>query len=443
MVDSYVNGAPSFITKDVQTVMRTLEQQGHEAVLVGGGVRDLLLGRPVHDYDVATSAHPEQVMGYFRRTVPTGVAHGTVTVVVNDTPCEVTTYRVDLGYSDGRRPDAVRFSTDLREDLLRRDFTINAIAMDRHGHVIDPLNGRADLENACIRAVGDAAERFREDGLRIFRALRLRAQLQFQIDVQTRRAMVANAAQLAGVSSERVGQELAKICANAWPLVLDELAFGPYLEQFAAPISQLQQALGTVRENHLWNSQPGKLLARWTAYCARTGPLVESALHIHQRLLMTLCWWLSAWPAANDSTAEVMMRRFAWPKAWSAHVRSAVKFLNTCPDQWTEQRFAETLLSPDKHALWTACLVGDFLDETDSDTLEQHFLRSWRNMPIHGQRQLAISGRELQDLGFSGPAIGACLRRLTSLVLSHDIANRTTDLLSAANSIWESETRTQ
>lgn len=431
--DARISGLSLSLPKQLTLVLQTLEKHGHEAVVVGGCVRDLLLRRPVHDYDVATSARPSEVMGVFNRIVPTGLAHGTVTVWTDDIPIEVTTYRVDLEYSDGRRPDAVRFSTDLTEDLQRRDFTINAIAMDVRGQLFDPFDGCGDLRTSQIRAVGDPSQRFHEDGLRILRALRFRAQLQFQIESQTQQAMVDNAANLASVSSERVGQELMKMAVSAWPLILDDLALGPYLGQFPEPIRTLQTALQAVRENRVWQMDAAHALTRWSDYAQRPCPIATSARAINTRGLTALCLWLAAWPA-TEHQAETMMRQLAWPRSVSTHVRSAGRALTATVGQWSQAQWFEALFSGQRHALWTACVVGDFLDVGKSDALQRRYVQSWHNMPIHDLRQLAVSGSDLAAIGFHGPGIGQCLRELSSLVLSSQLENSANELLAHAKS---------
>ena len=160
-------------------VLDTLQRAGFEAWYVGGCVRDTLLGRPIHDWDVTTSALPEQVLALFPRTVPTGLQHGTVTVLSDSGPVEVTTYRADGDYHDGRHPDGVRFVRSLREDTARRDFTVNAMAMDQRGNIRDFYGGRADLAAGILRCVGAPERRFREDALRMLRACRFAAQLGF------------------------------------------------------------------------------------------------------------------------------------------------------------------------------------------------------------------------------------------------------------------------
>ena len=206
----------------VRDVCRALAAAGHQAVTVGGAVRDALLGRAPGDWDVATSARPEQVLGLFRHTIPTGLQHGTVTVVLprggDHAHVEVTTFRGEGAYSDARRPDHVVFGVPLVEDLARRDLVVNAMAYDPAGDVLhDPFGGRDDLAARRLRAVGDPVARFTEDGLRVMRAMRFAAQLEFELDPATEAGIAPALPSLAKVSRERVADELRKTLATREP----------------------------------------------------------------------------------------------------------------------------------------------------------------------------------------------------------------------------------
>jgi poly(A) polymerase len=194
-----------------ESVIQRLRAAGHEALLAGGCVRDLLLGRPAKDYDVATSARPEEVLALYPNALTVGAAFGVVVVVDPPLQVEVATFRSDQGYADGRRPDAVTF-TDARADACRRDFTINGMFLDpATGEVVDHVGGRADLETRVIRAIGDPRERFAEDHLRMLRAVRFAAELGFDIDPATARAVRDLAPKVAAVSGERVSAELKRL----------------------------------------------------------------------------------------------------------------------------------------------------------------------------------------------------------------------------------------
>lgn len=192
----------------VTECLTTLRRGGFAAHPVGGCVRDLLLGRVPGDWDITTAARPEQVMALFDKTVPTGLKHGTVTVLLGGHSFEVTTFRADVGYSDSRHPDAVVFGGSLAHDLERRDFTVNAMALGVEGEIIDPFGGQADLAKKLIRAVGDPRTRFREDALRMFRAIRFSAQLGFEVESETFSALLLLADSAKYVSGERVKAEV-------------------------------------------------------------------------------------------------------------------------------------------------------------------------------------------------------------------------------------------
>lgn len=205
------------IPSKVETIIHTLEAAGFEAYAVGGCVRDALLGRTPNDWDITTSATPEQVKALFHRTVDTGIAHGTVTVLLDKDGFEVTTYRVDGEYEDGRHPKEVTFTASLEEDLKRRDFTINAMAYNPKKGLVDLFGGQEDLEKKVIRCVGDPLERFTEDALRIMRAVRFSAQLGFSLEENTRNGLAVLAPNLKHVSAERIQVELVKLLVSPHP----------------------------------------------------------------------------------------------------------------------------------------------------------------------------------------------------------------------------------
>ena len=206
---------------DVNSILEKLSEAGYQAFIVGGCVRDMLMGRQPHDFDVTTSARPEQVRAIFdglmlpdgrkAKVIDTGIKHGTVTVLAGGGPVEVTTFRVEGGYSDGRHPDFVEFTGSLQEDLARRDFTMNALAWNPEAGLMDYFGGQQDIEAGCIRAVGDADARFKEDALRILRAIRFASVLGFEIEKKTETAMMADKELLARISAERIQVELTKL----------------------------------------------------------------------------------------------------------------------------------------------------------------------------------------------------------------------------------------
>lgn len=205
------------IPEKAEIILHTLEEAGYEAYVVGGCVRDSILGRSPDDWDITTSAKPEEVKALFRRTVDTGLIHGTVTVMLDKEGFEVTTYRVDGEYEDGRHPKEVSFTASLEEDLKRRDFTINAMAYNPKRGLVDLFGGVQDMENRIIRCVGNPLERFTEDALRILRAVRFSAQLGFSIEGETLKAISVLAPNLKYVSAERIQVELLKLLVSPHP----------------------------------------------------------------------------------------------------------------------------------------------------------------------------------------------------------------------------------
>ncbi len=205
------------LPEEVKNIIETLQGAGHEAYAVGGCVRDAILGRRPQDWDITTSAKPEEVKGLFKRTLDTGIKHGTVTIMVDHEGYEVTTYRIDGEYEDCRHPKEVTFTTKLSEDLLRRDFTINAMAYNEKEGLVDLFGGQDDIKKGVIRCVGEASERFDEDALRILRAFRFAAQLGFEIEDKTFEAAKEKAPNLTKVSAERIRTELNKILLSSGP----------------------------------------------------------------------------------------------------------------------------------------------------------------------------------------------------------------------------------
>lgn len=255
-------------------IIRTLSAHGHQAYLVGGYVRDKLAGRPCKDIDISTSALPEEVMDLFARTVPTGLQHGTVTVVVERTPFEVTTFRKESEYEGHRRPKSVEFIPELREDLQRRDFTMNAMALDADGTLIDPFGGRKDLEAGRLACVGEPALRFREDALRMLRCIRFAAEYSLEVEAATWAALLVAKPLLKHIAMERVRSELEKTVEGRDPdRGLKLLAASGLYKHFKSSLP-LDAELAAIMEHPLPDGAYGRLAldaaeARWALLCLR------------------------------------------------------------------------------------------------------------------------------------------------------------------------------
>lgn len=230
----------------VKQIITELEAAGYEAYAVGGCVRDSILGKTPDDWDITTSASPMQTKAVFRRTIDTGIAHGTVTVMLDREGFEVTTYRIDGEYEDSRHPKEVTFTASLAEDLKRRDFTINAMAYNDRDGLVDLFGGMDDLEKRTVRCVGNARERFTEDALRMMRAVRFSAQLGFSIDTDTEHAIMELAPNLKNISSERIRTELVKLLMSPHP---DEIRKAYDLGITAIVLPELDSAFETPQNN--------------------------------------------------------------------------------------------------------------------------------------------------------------------------------------------------
>ncbi|YCI75213.1 CCA tRNA nucleotidyltransferase [Bacillus sp. R1-10] len=228
-------------------ILELIEEAGYEAYFVGGSVRDYILGRPINDVDIATSATPQEIKRIFPNTADIGIDHGTVLVITDTGTYEITTFRTESGYSDFRRPDAVKFVRSLTEDLQRRDFTMNAIAMDKTGKIIDPFNGKRDLAQKRIITVGNPHERFHEDALRMMRALRFVSQLDFELDQETFDSLKENAQNISEIAVERILVEFEKLAAGsnkikAFSLLLESGLY-QYLPLFSSKKDHLMDLL--------------------------------------------------------------------------------------------------------------------------------------------------------------------------------------------------------
>ncbi|MFI3312516.1 MAG: CCA tRNA nucleotidyltransferase [Eubacteriales bacterium] len=262
------------IPRKPMKILSELCKNGYKCHLVGGCVRDGLLGRPIHDWDMTTSALPQQVMAVFPKTVPTGIAHGTVTVVWEGEHFEVTTYRTDGDYDDNRHPESVQFVTNLAEDLARRDFTINAMALDMDGNLTDLYGGQDDLRDGLIRCVGDPRRRFQEDALRMLRCVRFSAQLGFEIEDSTEKAMESLAFLCETLSVERVRDEVEKALLSPNPeKVADMAKLGLLVPWIGRKILDL---------SHLQALPPARII-RWAGLCQAVPELDLKAMRLDKK----------------------------------------------------------------------------------------------------------------------------------------------------------------
>ncbi|GAB7387550.1 CCA tRNA nucleotidyltransferase [Bacillaceae bacterium] len=394
-------------------ILLALERAGFEAYFVGGFVRDRLLGRPVMDVDVCTNARPGEVMKLFARTVPTGLKHGTVTVIIDACPVEVTTYRREGDYKDYRRPREVEFVDDLLLDLARRDFTINAMAMDKDGNVIDPFGGRNDLRRSLIRAVGDPEERFREDALRMLRAFRFAAQLGFHLERGTWRALRARIGLLSRIARERIRDELRKLLASPFPdhglrYLLEAGTFSgiPELSALFSPLL-LQKPLPLLRK------LDGEEL-RWNLLFA----FAEFSLERVRSLLKSLRF-------SNSEIAGISELYRAYSELRASPSAFAATDWRPYVLEYGAERLARAL---ELIALPAGWQPGEL------QALKRKIVATERELPVKAIGDLAVNGHDLAAATGKkpGPWIGAALENLFSRVVYGGLPNEKEALLREA-----------
>lgn len=434
------------IPRGAERILRTLTAAGYEAYLVGGCVRDLLRGVPPQDWDICTSALPEETKACFPdlRILETGLKHGTLTLLTGEGAYEVTTYRSDGPYSDGRRPDRVRFVTSLREDLSRRDFTMNAMAMDREGALQDPFGGEGDIREKRIRCVGEPVRRFREDGLRVMRALRFGAVLGYSLEGETAKAVHTCRAMLDHVAAERIHVELCKLMTGPgageilgeFPDVLWQ--FWPELE----PLSTMEQR----NPWHCWNgwehtlhaveAAPAELVLRLTMLlhdvgkprCRTTDERGIDHFYGH--------------PEVGAALAEDMLRRLKFENEVRHQVVRLVKYhdIDLRPEPRAVRRWLSKL-GPETFFQLLEVKKADALAQNREKSqkrleemaalraLGEELLREGQCLTL---KDLDLDGRAVMAAGIpAGRSVGRTLEKLLDAVLDGALPNEREALLKA------------
>ncbi len=418
--------------ENANRIIHTLQNAGYEAYIVGGCVRDAILGRVPGDWDITTSAKPEEVKALFRRTIDTGIEHGTVTVMFDKEGYEVTTYRVDGKYEDHRRPTSVTFTASLVEDMKRRDFTINAMAYNDKEGVIDHFDGIGDLQKSIIRCVGEPKERFDEDALRILRALRFAAQLDFTIDEKTQEAIRNQAKFLKDISAERIHVELTKLLTSAHPERLLK-AYELGVTKIILPEFDAMMETGQNNPHHMYNvgehtlhvirQVPATETMRWAALLHDVAKPVtkttdETGDHFYRHNVVGM------------DMANQILRRLKFDNVTIAKVKKLV--------QWHDYGIGDTpSLRSFRKSLskMGADLFDDYMLLKKADTLAQSdymreekleslaVLQGYYEEIISKQqclsiKDLAIDGKDLIALGMKpGKDMGEMLQSLLEAVL--------------------------
>ena len=430
--------------ENANRIIHTLQNAGYEAYIVGGCVRDAVLNKEPDDWDITTSAKPQEVKALFNRTIDTGIAHGTVTVMFGKEGYEVTTYRVDGKYEDHRRPNSVTFTSNLIEDMKRRDFTINAMAYNDDEGIVDHFHGVEDLDAHVIRCVGEPSDRFDEDALRILRALRFSAQLDFEIDDRTKEAIRDRAKYLEDISAERIAVELTKLLMSDHPerlLTAYELGVtGIVLPEFDAMMETPQ-----VNKHHSYNvgehtirviqEVPKDKALRWAALlhdvakpATHTNDGQWDHFYGHNEVGVDMARSVLKRLKFDNVTIDRVKRLVYWHDYGMGELpklRSFRKALNKMGadlfEDYTYIKRADILAQSDYHR-------EDKLNNLEN--LKEYYKEIMDKQQCLTIKELAISGKELMELGMKpGPQIGEVLKNLLDKVLDEPELNERDQLI--------------
>ena len=438
------------VPEDVRAICKQLKAKGFEAYIVGGCVRDLLLGKEASDWDVTTNAKPEEVRKIFPKVIPTGIQHGTVTVLMHGEPYEVTTFRGEGAYTDGRRPDTVEFVNDITADLARRDFTVNAIALDPDdARVIDPFDGQKDIQRKVIRAVGKPLERFLEDGLRVLRAARFTATLEFDLDPDTEKAIGPSLDVYKKVSQERVRDEWLKAMKARKP----SRAFDVMRTSGILAITCPEMLEGVGMEQNKWHTYDVWKHGMECLDACAGGPILRVAAMLHDvgkprsRAFSdkTKDWTFYDHERIGAEIADPICSRLRFSNDEREHIVHLVRnHLFHYTDEWndaTVRRFIKRIgleNLEDLYALNEADVRAkgraDGPDLSALAALKAHVKKVIEEGAALTTRDLAIRGNDLmKEIGLvPGPAIGKILNALLEEVIADPKKNDRETLLALA-----------
>lgn len=381
--------------KKALPVLEKIWEAGYEAYYVGGSVRDRLLGLPVNDVDIATSAHPHEIKAIFKRTVDVGIEHGTILVLAEGGEYEITTFRTESTYKDFRRPDEVTFVRSLNEDLKRRDFTMNAIAMDEEGQLNDPYGGLKDIELEIIRAVGNPHERFSEDALRMMRAVRFAGQLNFEIEAETLQSIKDNAPLLEKIAIERIQVEFEKLLTGQWRQEGLKAMIKTDLYRYCPGLDSKEEAILTLIEDQERFENPE---SAWAFLIYQMNQLSPDESFQERRFLVQ--WKLSN-KMINDARTlfNGLKKRVADPKIDPLEIF----YLGEAAALKVEDLMMH-LNQPAKYEEVSAC---------------------YQKLVIQEKNELAITGHDIMQLSSTkaGPWLGEAMDQALRAVIYEEVAN--------------------
>ena len=431
------------LPEKVNTIIKTIQAAGFEAYAVGGCVRDSILGRVPDDWDITTSAKPQEIKSLFKRTIDTGIEHGTVTVMLGKEGFEVTTYRIDGEYEDSRHPKEVTFTSNLREDLKRRDFTINAMAYNDEVGLVDIFEGIPDIERKIIRCVGDAKERFTEDALRMMRAVRFSAQLGYSIDEGTKEAIKELAPTLQRISAERIQVELVKLVTSGNPDYL-KTAYETGITAVVLPEFDLCMKTEQNNPHHMYNVGEHTL---WAMKHIKADKVLRLTMLFHDmgkpEAITTDEKGVHHFHGHNESSSQIaknILRRLRFDNDTIHKVERLVYYHDYRPalTDKSVRRFVAKI-GKELFPLYLLVQKADTLAQSEYKreeklskikTIEEIFRGIMEREECLCLKDLAVTGKDLIDCGIKpGKEIGEILNRFLEMVIENPKLNEKEILL--------------
>lgn len=437
---------PGYITE----ILKRIEDSGYEAFLVGGCVRDRIMGKKPDDYDIAASAHPDEIKAIFSdlKTIDTGIKHGTVSILFEGNVTEITTFRIDGEYKDSRRPESIAFTNSIEEDLKRRDFTVNAMAMDLRGNITDPFGGQEDIKRKVIRAVGNAQKRFEEDALRILRGVRFASVLGFEIEKETAEQIHLLRERLKNIASERIRTEFVKLlCGKNATNALRE-----YSDVISVFIPETALCVGFQQHSRYHKYDVYEHTIHALEEVPNNDYITRTAMFFHD-IAKPECFTLDergghfkGHATKSSEYARDIMKRLRFSRKEITDVSKLVFYHR---NRFISRKEIKEVLADigEKNFMRLMDIQrADSLSKNDFCIKETEHIDSVRRQAEKILKyneciniaQMNITGSQIADIGFKGKEIGKILRQLLELIIEEKLENNSEDLINCAKSIYES-----